>query len=202
MHDYKLPVMKGKYVAPRESRKAATSRLSAHLKYNEYRTYGPDETRADRSLFDAEQEQIQRRDAVTDIMEHGSSSVRYHKIVLSPADYEHVEDFRAWTREIMADLEERKGIYLHWYAVQHHNTDHPHVHVVLAGAGEDAQTGERKTVRMTYDQDYAFMRQSGREHSNFEFYHQIEQTLQEMDHADDTTRTSPDLEHQYGGIER
>ncbi len=77
---------------------------------------------------------MDRRDAVDDVMEHTSSSVSYHKIVLSPGEDEPVQDWQEWTREVMVDLEEQQGKDLHWYAVHHSNTEHEHVHVVLAGA--------------------------------------------------------------------
>ena len=35
----------------------------------------------------------------------------------------------------MADLEDEQGKEMHWYAVHHSNTEHEHVHVVVAGAG-------------------------------------------------------------------
>ncbi len=36
---------------------------------------------------------------------------------------------------------------LHWIGVAHHNTDHPHVHVVLCGGSEDAR-GRMREVRL------------------------------------------------------
>src|SRR5258708_5983320 len=146
-----LPVVKGKYMAGRPT-KAAGSRLSAHVKYNQYRKLGEQETREDRFLFDQENDHVYRQDAVHDIMAHTSSKVLYHKIILSPGEHEHIDDFRQWTRDVMRNLEEQKGIHLHWYAVvQAHEREHtnePHVHLVLAGAGEDLETSQMKLVRM------------------------------------------------------
>jgi hypothetical protein len=150
------------------------------MKYNQYRSLSEKETPEDRHIFTQERDQIDRKEAIDDVMSHTSSAVNYHKMILSPGDEEHIDDYRQWTRDVMNDLEERKGVKLHWYAVEHHNTDNPHVHVVLAGAGEDMKTGETKTVGM-YKDDYQFLREQGREHSNHEFYQNIHQEWQDLD---------------------
>lgn len=181
-----LPVVKGRYVASRNT-KAVGKQLSAHFKYTEYRKHGAHETREDRFLFSQEHDHIERKDAVNDVMTHTSRSVNYHKIIFSPGEHERVEDFRQWIRDQMHDLEERKGIHLHWYAVIHaherERTSEPHVHVVLAGAGEDEHTGEQTTVRMDRD-DYAFLRERGREQGNYAFYHELETTVRDLDRYD------------------
>jgi len=120
-------------------------------------------------------------------MEHTSHSVSYHKIVLSPSDDEPVQDWREWTREVMADLEDEQGKEMHWYAVHHNNTEHEHVHVVIAGAGEDRETGQEVAVKL-YPQDYQQLRESGHEHSEYEFYFQLETALEELERQDDVVR--------------
>ena len=182
-NDKILPVIVGKFVGSKEKRPAAKSRLNAHIKYIEYRKMSQSETREDRYIFSSDSDHVQRNDVVTDIMDHTSYSALYHKIVLSPENYEHVGDYRKWTRDIMNDLQAYKGLTLHWYAVvQAHdreNVDVPHVHIVLAGAGE-GEDGKKETVRMDV-KDYAFMRQSGREHSDYEFYRDMKQEWLELD---------------------
>jgi len=81
-------------------------------------------------------------------MAHTSHRVSYHTFVLSPGDDEPVQDWQQWTRDVLADLEEQQGKDLHWYAVHHSNTEHEHVHVVLAGAGEDRETGWEEAVKL------------------------------------------------------
>src|ERR1700736_6669463 len=129
-----LPVVKGRYLSGRNV-KAVGKQLAAHFKYAEYRKRGEHETREDRRLFSQELEHVDRKDAVDDVMSHTSSSVNYHKIIFSPGEHERVDDFRQWVREQMHDLEERKGVHLHWYGVVHaherEQTSEPHVHVVL-----------------------------------------------------------------------
>jgi hypothetical protein len=176
------PVIKGKYVKGPVT-KAAGSRLSSHVKYLENRPFGEEETRADRAIFSDEDDRVTRRQVVDDVMQHAHPSVQYHKIIMSPAAYEHVEDYRQWTRDVMRDLQERQGIDLHWYAVIHaherEQNNTPHMHVILAGTGADRQTGEARTVKM-YTPDYQAMRDSAREHGNYDFYQQLERTFADL----------------------
>ncbi len=97
---------------------------------------------------------------------------------------EPVQDWREWTREVMADLEAEQGIDLHWYAVHHSNTEHEHVHVVLAGAGEHWDTGHEEAVKL-YPEDYQVLRESGHDHSDHDFYYHLSEQLKELDRQDD-----------------
>jgi type IV secretory pathway VirD2 relaxase len=176
----------------RGNREAARARLGSHFKYVEHRSMDLEyETRDDRRIFSKDQDVVSRRDAVDDVMEHTSTSVNYHKVVLSPGEDEPIHDWREWTREVMADLEERQGKELHWYAVVHQNTDNPHVHVVIAGAGEDHETGEIEPVKL-YADDYRAMRESGHEHSEYDWHHRISELVKEYDTLE---RDIPTVEH-------
>jgi type IV secretory pathway VirD2 relaxase len=154
------------------------------MKYLEYRALGEEESHESRHIFNDESDHVSRKEAMDDVMSHTSTSVNFHKMVLSPDENEPVEDWREWTREVMSDLEERKGLELHWHAVHHENTDHPHVHVVVAGAGEREETGELEPVKL-YADDYQFLRESGHEHSDHDLYAHIRETVQELDRQDD-----------------
>jgi hypothetical protein len=191
-------IAKGRY--NRGNRQVGGARCAAHMKYLEYRSLGENETREDRYIFNEESDHVGRREAVDDVMSHTSTAVNYHNIVLSPGENEPVEDYRAWTRDVMNDLEDRQGKELHWYGVVHDNTDNPHVHIVLAGAGEDKETGELEPVKM-YADDYEFLRESGREHSECHFYQHVEETIRELDRQDDFL-PDMDQEHDEGDIER
>jgi len=174
-------IAKGRFV--KGNRREAGKRLSAHFKYIEHRTRTEQETRQDRHIFSKVSDDVKRSEAIDDIMDHISSSVNYHKIVLSPSQDEPIEDWREWAREVMHDLEEYQGRNLHWYGVFHNNTDNPHVHVVVAGAGEDFETGKTEAVKL-YPQDYQFIRESGREHSDYEHNRFIRETAQELEMHD------------------
>jgi type IV secretory pathway VirD2 relaxase len=165
----------------RGNRQAAAARLTSHMKYTEHRSRDLEqETRDDRRIFSKEEDVVSRKDAVEDVMEHTSTSVNYHKVILSPDQDEYIADWREWTRDVMQDLEESQGRELHWYAVKHDNTDNPHVHVVIAGAGENLETGELEPVKL-YTSDYQLMRESGHDHSDYEHYHHISELVKEYD---------------------
>jgi hypothetical protein len=68
---------------------------------------------------------------------------------------------------------------------------------VLAGAGEDKETGQMKTVRMDAP-DYQYLREQGREHSNFEFYRTLDKEMHELSTEDTTTRESSGQEMTRG----
>jgi len=178
-------IARGRFVRGNAAHSAA--HLNAHLRYVEHRSREVNETREDRYLFSKDNDHVERQEAQDDVMNHTNASVHYHKIVLSPADDEPIEDWREWTREVMSDLEDAQGKELHWYAVYHQNTDHPHVHVVLAGEGEDRETGEQEPVRL-YKEDYQLLRESGREHSEHEYYYQLEKELEELHQQDGLAR--------------
>jgi len=180
---------------------SAASHLSSHLKYLEHRSRERDESREERTIFSKEEESVSRREALDDVMDHTSQRVSYHQIVLSPAEDEPVQDWREWTREAMADLEAFQGTELHWYAVHHSNTDHEHVHVVLAGAGEDLETGQPTPVTLS-PEDYRELRESGQEHSEFAFYYHLEVALQEYDRQDEIGQAlaGHDQEYEHGRL--
>jgi type IV secretory pathway VirD2 relaxase len=168
------------------STKAVGKKLSGHFKYLEHRPRDMLilETRSDRSIFNAERDQVSRRKAVDDIMEHRSARVDYHHLVLSPDPEEPVTDLRQWTREIMHDFAEQQGKEIHWYAVQHYNTaDHPHVHVVIAGAGEVKGQEERQEPVTIFKEDLERLHTSAFEHSDHEL-HRLMQELHEHDMAE------------------
>ena len=171
----------------------ASGRLGAHLKYVEHRAKSERESRDDRRIFDKENDVVSRSDAREEIMDNTHSQVAYHKMILSPGEGETVTDWREWTREVMGDLEERQGKNLHWVAVHHDNTDNEHVHIVLAGRGENAESGKSEVVKM-YAPDYQFLRESGREHSGYEQEREVSGWTQEFDE-----REAQELGVQSGG---
>jgi type IV secretory pathway VirD2 relaxase len=63
---------------------------------------------------------------------------RHHlRFIVSPEDALRPEDLRAFTRDLMATAERDLGTRLDWVAVDHWNTDQPHIHVLVRGRSED-----------------------------------------------------------------
>src|SRR5579883_923456 len=170
--------------ASKYTRAKATSFLSNHLKYLQYRNRGERESKADRQFFNATQEGLNWRPVAREIMqEERAGDIYFHRMVFSPADNEPVTDWKAWTRAIMADLEKRLGKSLDWYATHHQNNAHPHVHVIMRGTGMDRETGRAVPVTLN-PQDFRFLRDKGREYSEYEHQRFLEETLRDLRERD------------------
>jgi type IV secretory pathway VirD2 relaxase len=65
---------------------------------------------------------------------------RHHfRFIVSPEDAADMADLRAFARELMVDAERDLGTKLDWVAVDHWNTDNPHIHVLVRGRADDGQ---------------------------------------------------------------
>src|SRR3546814_15196810 len=65
---------------------------------------------------------------------------RHHfRFIVSPEDCSELADVRAFTRDLVATMERDLGTRLEWVAVDHWNTDNPHVHLLVRGKGDDGQ---------------------------------------------------------------
>ncbi|MEZ5874800.1 MAG: DUF3363 domain-containing protein [Hyphomicrobiales bacterium] len=66
---------------------------------------------------------------------------RHHfRLIVSPEDGDKLEDLQAYTRDLMRQVEQDLGTRLDWVAIDHHNTGHPHSHILLRGVDEDGKT--------------------------------------------------------------
>jgi len=65
---------------------------------------------------------------------------RHHfRFIVSPEDAGQMADLRGFTRELMDDAARDLDTRLDWVAVDHWNTDNPHVHVLVRGRADDGQ---------------------------------------------------------------
>lgn len=87
------------------------------------RLYGPDRDAVDGSAF----------------LEEGMGDRHQFRIIVSPEEAGEIESLNGFTRDLMAAAEKDLGTRLDWVAVNHHDTDHPHVHIVLRGRAEDGK---------------------------------------------------------------
>lgn len=63
---------------------------------------------------------------------------RHHfRFIVSPEDAEDLTDLRATTRDLMSQMQRDVGARIDWIAVDHWNTDNPHVHVLVRGRLDD-----------------------------------------------------------------
>ncbi|MGY8682555.1 DUF3363 domain-containing protein [Bradyrhizobium sp. UFLA05-153] len=65
---------------------------------------------------------------------------RHHfRFIVSPEDGAALGDLKTFTRALMRDVEKDLGTRLDWIAVDHWNTDNPHVHILIRGRADDGQ---------------------------------------------------------------
>ena len=66
--------------------------------------------------------------------------------IVSPEDAGCI-DLRQHVRSLVIEMERDLGTYLEWVAIDHHNTDAEHVHLLIRGVRDDGRT-------LTLDRDY------------------------------------------------
>jgi hypothetical protein len=64
---------------------------------------------------------------------------RHFRMIVSAEDGEALGDLKPFIRELMAGLEAKLGTKLEWLAVNHHDTDNPHTHVLIRGRRPDGK---------------------------------------------------------------
>ena len=73
---------------------------------------------------------------------------RHHfRFIVSPDDAVEMADLRAFTRDLVAQMERDLDTRLDWVAVDHWNTEHPHVHLIVRGMRDD---GENLVISRDY----------------------------------------------------
>ncbi len=115
-----------------QGRRYRAAPLATHMRY--LRREGVTRDGAPAELFD--------RDGAADhaaFAERCDGDRHHFRFIVSPEDAAALADLRATTRDLMAQAEKDLGTRLDWVAVDHWNTDHPHVHVLIRGVGEDGR---------------------------------------------------------------
>ena len=125
-------VIKARVVRHRGHRfRSAT--LTKHVTY--LKRDGVSRDGADARLFDAKSDVADERA----FAERCEDDRHHFRFIVSPEDAPDMQDLRAFTRELMADAERDLSTKLDWVAVDHWNTDNPHVHVLIRGRADDGR---------------------------------------------------------------
>ncbi|WP_404801913.1 relaxase/mobilization nuclease domain-containing protein, partial [Bosea spartocytisi] len=66
-------------------------------------------------------------------VERGKDDRHQFRFIVSPEDAVDLSDLTEHTRDLMKQIEGDLGTKLDWVAVNHYNTGHPHVHVIVRG---------------------------------------------------------------------
>lgn len=73
---------------------------------------------------------------------------RHHfRFIVAPEDAAELEDVRTFTRELLTGMENDLGTKLDWVAIDHWNTDNPHIHILMRGKADDGHD-------LVIDKDY------------------------------------------------
>ena len=117
-------------IARHKGRAYRAAPLSTHLAYLRRDGVSRDGERG--LLFDAETDCLDGSDFTT-----RCESDRHHfRFIVSPEDAADMEDLRGFTRDLARRMEADLGTRLDWVAVDHWNTDNPHVHLIVRGVDD------------------------------------------------------------------
>ncbi len=123
----RVVVVKARVV--RHSQKSAP--LAAHLTY--LRRDGVTRDGAPGKLFDAAGDEADARA----FAERCQGDRHHFRFIVAPDAAAELSDLRAFTRDLMQDMSRDLGSGVDWAAVDHWNTGHPHIHVLVRGRADD-----------------------------------------------------------------
>lgn len=107
--------------------------LTRHITY--LQREGVTRDGSDGQMFDAGSDQ-----ADGDAFAARCEDDRHHfRFIVSPEDANEMADLRAFTREMMEDMAADLDTRIDWIAVDHWNTDNPHIHVLVRGVASDGK---------------------------------------------------------------
>lgn len=73
---------------------------------------------------------------------------RHHfRFIVSPEDAREMADLRSFTGDLVGRMQKDLGTRLDWIAVDHWNTGHPHIHLIVRGVRDD---GEDLVIARSY----------------------------------------------------
>ena len=125
-------VMKARVVRHRGAR-FRSAPLPKHMAY--LKREGVTRDGEDARMFDATSDTADERA----FAERCEDDRHHFRFIISPEDGAELGDLKTFTRELMLDVEKDLGTGLDWVAVDHWNTDNPHVHVLIRGRADDGQ---------------------------------------------------------------
>ncbi|MDA8251658.1 MAG: DUF3363 domain-containing protein, partial [Rhodospirillales bacterium] len=80
-------------------------------------------------------------------LDRSEGDPRQFRLIVAAEDGAELSDLRAFTRDLMRQVERDLGTGLDWVAVDHFNTAHPHTHIVIRGVDE---AGENLVIAGAY----------------------------------------------------
>jgi len=120
-------------IKARVVRHGAGAPLKLHLQY--LQRDGVDRAGAPGRLFTPAEENAEARA----FAERAAGDRHHFRFIVSPEDAAELEDLKAFTRDLMSQAERDLGARLDWVAVDHWNTAHPHVHLLVRGVTDEGR---------------------------------------------------------------
>lgn len=140
--------------------------VDAHLRYLE----------RDGVTRDGEKGQVYSADRdVADgpaFLDRGREDRHQFRFIVSVEEGVELSDLRQTTRDLMIQMEFDLGTKLDWIAVDHHNTGHPHTHILMRGVTDDG-----KMINIAGDYIAHGVRERAGEIVTLELGHQTEQEV-------------------------
>ncbi|MGD9542071.1 DUF3363 domain-containing protein [Methylocystis sp.] len=124
--------------------KLGSKGADAHLRY--LQRDGTDREGERGRLYGAETDVANGRS----FLEQGREDRHQFRFIVAPEDGDQLSDLRAFTRDVLKQMEADLGTKLDWVAVDHFNTGHPHSHVVVRGKDD---TGKDLIIAQDYITD-------------------------------------------------
>jgi len=119
---FSIPKLVGKGIAAARAHMRYVQRDGVTREGAPGQLYGADTDKADGRAF-------------VDRAEAGDDS-RQFRFIVSAEDGAEYDDLKPLTRRLMAQMEKDLDTKLDWVAVDHHNTGHPHTHIIVRGRND------------------------------------------------------------------
>ena len=117
-------------IARHQGRAFRSAPITAHLSYLKRDGVTRDGEKA--VMFDAENDRAD--DAA--FAERCKDDRHHFRFIVSPEDAAEMTDLKAFTRDLVSQMEADLDTKLDWVAVDHWNTDNPHVHLLVRGVDD------------------------------------------------------------------
>src|SRR5262249_50681826 len=114
-------------------RATASNAADAHLRYLERDGVTRDGEKA--RAYSAFENEVDGRA----FLDRGRADRHQFRLIVAPEDAAELGDLRGFTRDLMRQMEKDLDTRLDWIAVDHHNTGHPHTHVIVRGVTDNGK---------------------------------------------------------------
>ena len=156
-------------VVRHQGRSFRSAPLSAHLSYLKRDGVNRDGEKG--VMFDAG---VDRTDDLA-FADRCKDDRHHFRFIVSPEDASEMTDLKAFTRDLASQMEADLGTRLDWVAVDHWNTDNPHVHLLVRGVDE---AGADLVISRDYMRGLQSRRGSGGDRAWAKAEHEIRSALE------------------------